>query len=662
MMDVARLGLEVDSRDVKSATTELERLNKQAGDTERSATRFAQNFGRTMKQGAMVAGAAFAAAGTGIAYGVNRILNSADELAKMSQRIGISVEELSRLRHAADLSGVSFEGMTSAVRLLSRNMDEAFTSGTGQAADAFARLGVELADADGKLRSNSDVMAEVADRFADMEDGAEKTALAMQIFGRSGTDLIPMLNQGADALQRMKDEADELGLVITPEMAANAEMFNDNLTRLQGVMTGLLTMVAADLAPVLAEFTTWLVDMAKGFSDMDPWMQSAVTRFGVFAAVLAPLGAVLAVVVAGIAAIGLPVALAAAGIIALTAAVVAFWPEIQRAGEAVAAFVSDAWARFEAAWDGIVGQVDGAKAAVLAFASEMLDAFLALPGQMIQIGIDIMQGLIDGIKSMGGQVIDSMMAPVRDGVNSVKSWLGIQSPSRLMHEVGTNIMQGLGDGMDSMRGSIQGSTDSIVQGIAGAFQSLGSSIAGAIQGTREWKDVALDAVRSVGRAILSNMNFGGGMFGNIFKSLLGGFLGFEGGGYTGAGAASQPAGIVHAGEYVMSKPAVDQLGVGYLDALHSAAKGYKNGGYVTPYRSGGYVTPMRNAANDQPQRVHVDVRAYVDDDGNWQAEVERVAQPVAAQAAGAVARAVPSMVDARNGEREARRIRPRSPS
>lgn len=472
MMDVARLGLEVDSKDVKSATTELDRLNRSAGDAERSATRFAQNFGRTMKQGAMVAGAAFTAAGAGIAFGVRRILNSADDLAKMSQRIGISVEELSRLRHAAELSGTSFEGMTSAVRLLSRNMDEAFSSGSGQAFDAFQRLGVDLADAEGRMKSSSEVMGEVADRFAAMEDGAEKTALAMQIFGRSGTDLIPMLNQGADALQRMKDEADELGLVITPEMAANAELFNDNLTRLQGVMTGLLTMVAADLAPVLADFTTWLVDMAKGFRDMDPWLQSAVTRFGVFAAVVAPLGAVLAVVVAGIAAIGVPVALAAAGITALTAAVVAFWPEIRAAGAAVLEFVSDAWVRFESAWDGIVDKVNETGEAVWQFAEDLLSTFADLPAKMLQVGIDIIQGLWDGIKAKWDEVKEGIASIPQDIYNSFTSFLGIQSPSTLMHEVGVNIMQGLHDGMSEVGESVVDLAWQVSDRAAEAFRSL----------------------------------------------------------------------------------------------------------------------------------------------------------------------------------------------
>lgn len=113
---------------------------------------------------------------------------------------------------------------------------------------------------------------------------------------------------------------------------------------------------------------------------------------------------------------------------------------------------------------------------------------------------------------------------------------------------------------------------------------------------------ALFQVNSVG----SRGGGGGGFLSGILGG-IGRLFGFASGGYTGAGAASQPAGIVHAGEYVMSKSAVDRLGVGYLDALHNAAKGYQMGGYVRShapaninmrgYQAGGYVQSAQRGIN-----------------------------------------------------------------
>lgn len=111
---------------------------------------------------------------------------------------------------------------------------------------------------------------------------------------------------------------------------------------------------------------------------------------------------------------------------------------------------------------------------------------------------------------------------------------------------------------------------------------------------------------------------GGGFLGGLFGG-IGKLFGFASGGYTGPGAASQPAGIVHAGEYVFSKSAVDRIGLGYLDSLHSAAKGYMAGGYVRihapanlnlrGYQSGGYV---RDAAPMPAPQVNVEQHYHIE--------------------------------------------------
>lgn len=124
---------------------------------------------------------------------------------------------------------------------------------------------------------------------------------------------------------------------------------------------------------------------------------------------------------------------------------------------------------------------------------------------------------------------------------------------------------------------------------------------------------------------------GGGFLGSLLGG-IGKLFGFARGGYTGPGAASQPAGIVHAGEYVFSKKAVDRIGVGHLDRAHKAAKGYMSGGYVRAYAPansnlrgydvGGYVTPTPqyhgNAAVAQGREV---IEVVLRDDSGRMAEI-----------------------------------------
>lgn len=215
-------------------------------------------FSKFAKVGmAAVAAGATAAAGA-FALMVRQSINVADQISKAAQSIGIGTEELSRLRYAADLSGVSFEQLQTGVGRLSRNMLDA-SRGLGTAQRAFQRLGIDVTNSDGTLRSATEIMGDVADRFSNMKDGAEKTALAMEIFGRAGATLIPMLNGGRDGLRALTEEADKFGIVIDTETGRKAEAFNDNLTRLTGQFEALAIRIAADLLPHLVKFTEWLI-------------------------------------------------------------------------------------------------------------------------------------------------------------------------------------------------------------------------------------------------------------------------------------------------------------------------------------------------------------------------------------------------------------------
>lgn len=248
---------------------------------EQGATKTQLSLGKMAKAGAL-AGAAIAGALTAMAgavgYAVLKTINHIDDLNDVSQRIGVPVEQLSALAHAASLSGTDLDGLATAMRRFSVNMNEA-ADGTGKGAGAFAALGISVKDSEGNLRKHTDVMADIAERFAGMEDGAGKTALAMTLFGRSGTDLIPMLNEGRDGLKAMTDEAAELGLVIDTKVAKAADAFNDNLTRLKAVKQGLVTLIAARMLPVLLSFTNMLVNAMKNTKLMD---QAARVLAGTF--------------------------------------------------------------------------------------------------------------------------------------------------------------------------------------------------------------------------------------------------------------------------------------------------------------------------------------------------------------------------------------------
>lgn len=226
-------------------------------------------------------GAAVSVVGAGIGLAIRGQLNAADDLAKLGQKIGIPVEALSQLEHAANLSGVGLEQLRTGFTIFSRNLSEQ--------AGKFEAVGIATRDAAGKMRPTVDVVADLADVLAGMPDGAEKTALAVSLLGESGAHMIPLLNGGSAALREMMAEADRLGLTITDKTAKAAEAFNDNLTRLRASVVGLARQITAALAPVLAALTESVAGIAETFARLPEGLQTVAAALAGVAVAAGPL-------------------------------------------------------------------------------------------------------------------------------------------------------------------------------------------------------------------------------------------------------------------------------------------------------------------------------------------------------------------------------------
>lgn len=225
--------------------------------------------------------AAVAAAGVAAGVALSRAMGSAigrfDEMSKAAQKVGVSVEALSRLEYAAKMSDVSLEQLTGGLQRLAQGMADIASGSSGPAAKAFEALGISVTNANGQLRASDEVFAEVAERFGRIEDGSTKTALAIAIFGKAGADLIPLLNEGKAGLSALADEADRYGQTIGGEAAANAEAFNDNLSRVQMAMQGVTNVLTAATLPVLKYLSQAFVDAAGNGKALSAFSRDFVT-------------------------------------------------------------------------------------------------------------------------------------------------------------------------------------------------------------------------------------------------------------------------------------------------------------------------------------------------------------------------------------------------
>ena len=253
-------------------------LNKALGDAERKTKRSIGNITKTMSnigKGMLVAGGAIVG---GMAVAVRSFVKAGDQVQKMAQRTGFSTEALSELGHAAELSGTTLDKFEGGIKRMQRAITDAgeeqreWTEAgkegqatTGEYTESLNLLGLSFEDLEGKTPEKQ--FLTIAERLADVDGKTRQAAIAQEIFGRSGTALLPMLTNGSEGLTAMRQEAHELGIVFKNEDANLAAGFGDTLTRLQAALRGVGFTIAKAVLPHIENFAKWLTKNLPTFND-----------------------------------------------------------------------------------------------------------------------------------------------------------------------------------------------------------------------------------------------------------------------------------------------------------------------------------------------------------------------------------------------------------
>lgn len=209
-----------------------------------------------------------AASVTALAAFSKKLIDTADDLYKMSQRLGITVESLSAFKGIAELAGVEVGELELTLKTAAQQLVNA-SQGGKEATAVFDRLSISARNTDGSIKNLETLLGDVAERFSEMPDGVNKTDLAVQLFGRSGLKLIPLLNDGRGRIRELMEEMRRLGIVISTETAKAAEDFNDNLTTLMQSLRGFGNKVLTEILPRLVAYTGGMADAAKNNKDAD---------------------------------------------------------------------------------------------------------------------------------------------------------------------------------------------------------------------------------------------------------------------------------------------------------------------------------------------------------------------------------------------------------
>lgn len=415
--------------------------NQMAG-VERQIGGVGQAIARNRRQiglGLTALGASIVAVG---ALSVKTFAEMGDEVQKMAIKTGFSTEKLSELRFAAQLSGASLKSIEKGVKTMSSALVDA-NEGLETYARSFRQLGIDV-EATLALAPEEQFRI-ITEALADVENQTIKSALAQDIFGRAGLDLLPLLEQGSEGMREMAAEARELGIIFDQEAANAAALFNDNITRLGSSFDGVKFAIANTLIPILTPLIEKITTVVKGIIDWtkaNPELTRVLTLviggIGGLALVLGPILLILPQLVAGIGLVSTallflaanPIVLivaAIAGIIAAVLFLMKNWEQLKASAikiwNSIVAFFKKVWtnitAIFKKHWDKILA---------ILFPAIGIPILMARNWEKLQDAMKkIWENIVSFVRNGVNTVIDFLNVLI-DGLNVFLRFLGIQIP------------------------------------------------------------------------------------------------------------------------------------------------------------------------------------------------------------------------------------------
>lgn len=224
-------------------------IEKTTSNASKAGEAFKKGITTIGKWGAALTGAAVAGASALVKMATDSAA-TADNIDKMSQKIGISRQAYQELDFICSQSGTSVDNLQMGMKTLVTVMDTT-RNGTSKTATALEELGISATDANGNLRDSEEVMWEAMSALQAMTNESEKAKLATELFGRSGTELMPLLNGAEGSIEAMKEQAHELGLVIGDDSVDAGVKLTDTMDQMKRAFSTIATELGAKVFPMV---------------------------------------------------------------------------------------------------------------------------------------------------------------------------------------------------------------------------------------------------------------------------------------------------------------------------------------------------------------------------------------------------------------------------
>lgn len=417
-------------------------------------------------------GGALLDAGSAIAAQTRDTAAYADEILTLSTTTGLSTDRLQEYKYMAELTDVSLETITGSLTKLTTNMDAA-RDGNDKATEAFAALGVSVTNTDGTLRDNEAVFKDAINALGRMEDGTERDAAAMAIFGKSAKELNPLIEMGSEGIAEFALEAHDAGAVLDTDTVAALGKADDAFQRFGGTVDALENQIGAQFAEPVAEIMDGLTAVLQGDVDSGLEMiEQGIAKAAEIVDQLIPEATKLVTTLLNTLIDHLPDLIRTGGelLISIITGIAQALPELIPVVVDVILTMTDTLLQednlkliIEAGIELIVQLAIGlAEAfpelvtAILSAIDVLLNTLWEHKDDLLDAGKDLIKGLWQGISDMGNWIKQKISGFMDGIVGSIKDFFGIASPSKLFEdEIGANLALGIGEGFENTMGTVE---------------------------------------------------------------------------------------------------------------------------------------------------------------------------------------------------------------
>ena len=354
--------------------------------------------GKIEEVGKKLSGISAGAAAIGgglLKLGYNAV-QSADEMNTLAKQTGISTDELQKMQYASDLVDVSLDDITGALRKMKPKMDENN--------ETFKNLGVSVTNADGSLRSATDVFYDSIKALSGIQNETERDQIAMALFGKSADQLAGIIDDGGAALKQYGDEAENLGLIMSGDTLDALNQTNDTIDQTKARVAGTMAQIGADVAtvlgPALEKGAEWIGTITAKLRELTPEQTETILKIvGIVAAIgpvltiggklIAGIGSLISVIGSVVGFLGGPLTIAIAAVIAIGVLLYKNWDTIK---EKAISLWNGLKATFESIKSTITGVVQSVIGKMQALWDKISTTFNNIKGKV--------QNVIDTIKSI----------------------------------------------------------------------------------------------------------------------------------------------------------------------------------------------------------------------------------------------------------------------